>query len=130
VEQWRVGVQVPDEYSNLPQLLGRATLEMNYTIKESRDSARPVTRAMTIVLDGYNAPVSAGCFLDLVNKHWYDGMDIQRADGFVVQTGKPNGKQGEGYVDPDTGKMRLYDSASWPCNCARLSMCFNNVIWK
>lgn len=79
---------------------------MRYVLNESRDSQVPVTRTMTIVLDGYNAPVSAGCFLDLVNKQWYDGMEIQRADGFVVQTGKPEGKQ-EGYVDPDTGKLRL-----------------------
>ena len=27
--------------------------------------------------------------MDLVTKKFYDGMDIQRADGFVVQTGKP-----------------------------------------
>lgn len=27
--------------------------------------------------------------MDLVTKNFYDGMDIQRADGFVVQTGKP-----------------------------------------
>ena len=32
---------------------------------------------------------SAGNFVDLVTKNFYDGMDIQRADGFVVQTGKP-----------------------------------------
>jgi hypothetical protein len=103
---------VPKQYSNLPQLKGRATLEMSYTIKESRDSPIPVTRQMTIVLDGYNAPVSAGSFLDLVNRRWYDGMRIQRADGFVVQTGKPEGK-GEFFVDPDTGVER---------KCASISM--------
>lgn len=42
---------------------------------------------MTIVLDGYNAPVSAGHFLDLVLRGFYDGMEVQRADGFVVQVG-------------------------------------------
>jgi cyclophilin family peptidyl-prolyl cis-trans isomerase len=41
----------------------------------------------------------------LVEKKWYDGMQIQRADGFVVQTGKPEGK-GQGYVDPNTGTER------------------------
>ena len=51
---------------------------------------------MKIVLDGYNAPVSAGSFMDLVNKKFYDGMDIQRADGFVVQFGDPEGPA-EGY---------------------------------
>lgn len=27
--------------------------------------------------------------MDLVSRGFYDSMDIQRADGFVVQTGKP-----------------------------------------
>ena len=29
---------------------------------------------MTIVLDGYNAPVTAGNFVDLVNRGFYNGM--------------------------------------------------------
>ena len=41
---------------------------------------------LTIVADGYNAPVTAGNFVDLAAKKFYDGMEIQRADGFVVQT--------------------------------------------
>ena len=45
---------------------------------------------MKLVVDGYNAPVTAGNFVDLVQKQFYDGMEIQRADGFVVQTGKPD----------------------------------------
>jgi cyclophilin family peptidyl-prolyl cis-trans isomerase len=88
---------------------------MNYTIKESRDSPTPVTRTMTMVLDGFNAPVSAGCFMDLVNQKWYDGMEIQRADGFVVQTGRP--KKGEGYIDPKTGMERKYASPTCRLVC-------------
>jgi cyclophilin family peptidyl-prolyl cis-trans isomerase len=52
---------------------------------------------MTIVVDGYNAPVSAGQFIDLVQRKFYDGMDVQRADGFVVQTGDPDGPA-DGFV--------------------------------
>jgi cyclophilin family peptidyl-prolyl cis-trans isomerase len=52
---------------------------------------------MTIVVDGYNAPVSAGQFIDLVQRKFYDNMDVQRADGFVVQTGDPDGPA-DGYV--------------------------------
>lgn len=37
----------------------------------------------------YNAPLSAGDFVDLVSRGFYNGMEIQRADGFVVQTGRP-----------------------------------------
>lgn len=46
---------------------------------------------MKIVVDGYNAPVTAGAFVDLVDQKFYDGMEIQRADGMVVQTGRPEG---------------------------------------
>ena len=46
---------------------------------------------MRIVVDGYNAPVTAGNFVDLVDRKFYDSMQIQRADGFVVQTGDPDG---------------------------------------
>lgn len=97
-------VQVPKEYAGYPQLLGRATVEMSYVLNESRDSPIPVTHTLTMVLDGFNAPVSAGCFADLVRQQWYDNMEVQRADGFVVQTGKP--VKGEGYVDPATGATR------------------------
>lgn len=61
-------------------------------------------KILTIVVDGLNAPISAGDFVDLASKGFYDGMEIQRADGFVVQTGKPS--KGEYYVDPKTGKDR------------------------
>jgi cyclophilin family peptidyl-prolyl cis-trans isomerase len=46
---------------------------------------------MRIVVDGYNAPVTAGNWVDLVDKHFYDGLTVQRADGFIVQTGDPDG---------------------------------------
>ena len=46
---------------------------------------------MKIVVDGYNAPVTAGAFVDLVQKKFYDGMEVQRSDGLVVQTGRPEG---------------------------------------
>lgn len=67
----------------------------------------PQTFVQTVVLDGYNAPVSAGQFLDLVMRGFYDGMEVQRADGFVVQTGDPEGPA-DGYVDPKTGETRRY----------------------
>jgi cyclophilin family peptidyl-prolyl cis-trans isomerase len=51
---------------------------------------------MTIVLDGFNAPVTAGNFADLIQRGFYDGMEIQRSDGFVVQSGKPSAKGADG----------------------------------
>ncbi len=61
---------------------------------------RPADVILDVVLDGLNAPVSAGGFADLVLRGFYDGMEIQRADGFVVQTGDPEGPA-DGFVDAD-----------------------------
>ncbi|KAK3018290.1 hypothetical protein RJ639_003558 [Escallonia herrerae] len=94
--------EVPEEYQNLPLLKGRATVDMKVKVKDNPNVDECVFR---IVLDGYNAPVTAGNFVDLVERHFYDGMEIQRADGFVVQTGDPEGPA-EGFIDPSTEKTR------------------------
>jgi hypothetical protein len=84
---------VPAAYADLPQLKGRATVEMKLRFSDARMNG--VTGGLfTIVADGYNAPVSAGDFVDLVSRGFYNGMEIQRADGFVVQTGKPDDVSG------------------------------------
>ena len=99
VEEDMVGAfpfEVPAEYDALPQLRGRATVEMTLRLKagKSGDPSNK-TAVLTAVLDGYNAPVSAGAFADLVQRKFYDGMEIQRSDGFVVQSGDPgDGKVG------------------------------------
>ncbi|GAA0141893.1 chaperone [Lithospermum erythrorhizon] len=94
--------EVPEEYSNMPLLKGRAAVDMKVKVKDNPNLEECVFH---IVLDGYNAPVTAGNFVDLVERHFYDGMEIQRADGFVVQTGDPEGPA-EGFIDPSTEKTR------------------------
>ncbi|KAK8969781.1 hypothetical protein KSP40_PGU004474 [Platanthera guangdongensis] len=150
--------EIPEEYKDMPILKGRATVDMKVKVKENANVQDCVFR---IVLDGYNAPVTAGNFIDLVERHFYDGMEIQRdearrkmtkvkmplhkrsrsressdigkkeeatafslssnrllgvsilkrtstgckTDGFVVQTGDPEGPA-EGFIDPSTEKVR------------------------
>lgn len=94
--------EVPEEYRSMPLLKGRAAVDMKVKVKDNPNIDECVFR---IVLDGYNAPVTAGNFVDLVKRHFYDGMEIQRADGFVVQTGDPEGPA-EGFIDPSTEKTR------------------------
>jgi peptidylprolyl isomerase len=87
--------EVPAEYSNLPQLKGRATVEVETT-----------QGTVTVVVDGYNAPVTAGNFVDLVQRGFYDGLSFTRAEDFyVLQIGDPPGKA-DGFTDPETGKYR------------------------
>lgn len=87
--------EVPEEYSNLPQLKGRATVEF----KTSKGT-------MKAVIDGYSAPVTGGNFVDLVQRGFYDDMEFIRAeDYYVLQTGDPDGPE-EGFIDPKTGEYR------------------------
>lgn len=53
--------EVPAKYASLPQLKGRATLEMKLTLKEARQDGVK-GGLLTIVADGYNAPVTVRSF--------------------------------------------------------------------
>jgi peptidylprolyl isomerase len=87
--------EVPEKYASLPQLKGRAKVDMETTQGK-----------IAIVVDGYSAPVNAGNFIDLVQRGFYDGLPFQRSeDNFVVQTGDPQGSE-VGFVDPKTKQYR------------------------
>ncbi|HXG64085.1 MAG TPA: peptidylprolyl isomerase [Blastocatellia bacterium] len=61
----------------------------------------------TIVLYEDEAPVTAGNFIDLAQKGFYDGLTFHRYEpGFVIQGGDPKGNGTGGYVDPQTGRER------------------------
>ena len=87
--------EVPAQYAQSPQLKGRALVEL------STEKGNAI-----ITVDGYNAPINAGQFVDLVQKGFYDGLKFTRADeNYYLQTGDPEGAV-DGYVDPKTGKYR------------------------
>jgi len=94
---------VPELYSDLPQLRGRATVE--FVVKKPNNEPFVVEgknykdAKMKMIIDGYVAPITGGNFVELVSKGFYTNMAIQRADGFVVQTGDPEGIA-EGNVAP------------------------------
>ncbi|WP_333374978.1 MULTISPECIES: peptidylprolyl isomerase [unclassified Microcoleus] len=97
-------VAASSQFSNLPRLDGKATVVM--TVKGA---------PITIELDGTNAPITAGNFVDLVQKGVYDGLVFHRVvrepQPFVVQGGDPQGKDPKfptarlgtgGFIDPKT----------------------------
>ena len=60
--------KIPEEYSGLPRLLGRAKVEMKIeSTKGFRDDVGKKFSSSVLVLevDGYHAPLTAGNFLDL-----------------------------------------------------------------
>lgn len=86
---------IPEEYADLPRLLGRATVVMTTTQGD-----------VTIEVDGYNAPINAGNFVDLVQRGFYDGLPFNRAeDLYLLQTGDPEGPE-NGFIDPKTKQYR------------------------
>ena len=86
---------IPHEFDNLPRLLGRAKVN----IKTSKGN-------MIAIIDGFNAPLTAGAFIDLSSKNFYSNLPINRAEEFfVLQTGDPIGDD-IGYVDPETNEER------------------------
>ena len=96
------------KFSSLPRLEGKATVVM--TVNGSQ---------ITIEVDGINAPITAGNFVDLVQKGVYDGLSFHRVvrepQPFVLQGGDPKSKNPKfpenrlgtgGYIDPKTGDER------------------------
>jgi peptidyl-prolyl cis-trans isomerase B (cyclophilin B) len=75
---------------------------------------------VTIEVDGTNAPITAGNFVDLVERGIYDGVMFHRVvrqpDPFVVQGGDPRSRDTSipanalgtgGLIDPDTNQTRF-----------------------
>ena len=56
---------IPEEFDNLPRLLGRAKVN----IKTSKGD-------MQAIVDGFNAPLTAGAFIDLSSKNFYKDLPI------------------------------------------------------
>jgi peptidyl-prolyl cis-trans isomerase B (cyclophilin B) len=62
---------------------------------------------ITIELYEDKAPITAGNFIDLIEKKFYDGLKFHRYEpGFVIQGGDPRGNGTGGYTDPNTGSER------------------------
>ena len=86
---------IPSEFDDLPRLLGRAKVN----IRTSKGD-------MLAIIDGFNAPLTAGAFIDLSSKNFYNDLPINRAEEFfVLQTGDPVGEE-IGYIDPETNMER------------------------
>lgn len=96
------------QMKDLPVLEGKATVVM--TVKGA---------PITIEVDGTDAPITAGNFVDLVQRGVYDGLVFHRVvrspEPFVVQGGDPQSKDPKfpvqrlgtgGFKDPKTGSER------------------------
>ncbi len=85
-----------DKFPGSPRLKGKATVTM--IIKD-----KPVI----LELDGDNAPITAGNFIDLVDQGFYNGLTFHRViKDFVAQGGDPQGNGTGGYIPKGQGQER------------------------
>jgi len=103
----------PAEFKELPWLKGRAQVAFELKRPNGKfdvDGKLYDKLELTSIVDGYTAPITAGNFIDLVQKGFYNGMSVQRSDGFVVQTGDPTaegkGATKNGYVPDGSSSVR------------------------
>ncbi|MDY6784186.1 MAG: peptidylprolyl isomerase [Cyanobacteriota bacterium] len=101
-EQSSITAQASNQnMSELPKLEGKATVVM--TVNGS---------PITIEVDGTKAPITAGNFVELVERGFYNGLKFHRVvkeagqPPFVAQGGDPQGNGTGGFVDPDTQRSR------------------------
>ncbi|MEN9205969.1 MAG: peptidylprolyl isomerase [Thermostichales cyanobacterium SZTDM-1c_bins_54] len=91
-------------YRDRPRLTGKATVVMTVT------TAQAGTGNITLELDGTHAPLTAGNFLDLVQRGFYNGLTFHRVvkdpQPFVVQGGDPLGNGTGSFIDPVTSRPR------------------------
>jgi peptidylprolyl isomerase len=95
------------KFSYLPRLLGRCQV----TLRMKR--AGSFLGNVTIVADGYTAPLTAGNFIDLCLRNFYTGLPIK---SITKRFGPPSGQVptatnilgsfNEGFYDPLTAKLR------------------------
>ncbi|MGQ9864871.1 MAG: peptidylprolyl isomerase [Pseudanabaenaceae cyanobacterium] len=91
--------QTMADYANLPRLNGTAKVALKLA-----------TGTITLDIDGQHAPITAGNFVDLVQRGFYNGLTFHRVEKqpqpFVVQGGDPLGNGTGGFVDPQTSQER------------------------
>jgi peptidylprolyl isomerase len=89
---------IPEEYAALPRLLGRANIEIKLSDpKGFRDDTNKKYPDITLLVtvDGYHAPLTAGNFVDLVNRKHFDGLSFNKVEELSVQTGDKSDSKGD-----------------------------------
>ncbi len=85
---------------SLPTLDGKATVKLKVNGED-----------ILVEVDGENAPFTAGNFVDLVDRGFYNGLTFHRVvkqpEPFVVQGGDPQGNGRGGFIDPETKQRRF-----------------------
>jgi len=92
--------QASNAFAKLPTLNGTATVEMKLKYG-----------TVIMEVDGVNAPITAGNFVDLAKRGVYNNLTFHRVirepSPFVAQGGDPLGNGTGSFIDPATSQPRL-----------------------
>ena len=103
-----IDVPVDGRYSYLPRLLGRAKVTLSFRRN------RRLLGNVTMVADGFLAPITAGNFIDLCLRNFYQGLPVRftkkrlgvGSSDFDVANLPVLGSFQDGFYDPLTAKLR------------------------
>lgn len=96
----------------IAKLIVAATLVMCSLPAAMAQGSDPIVMLQTtrgnIVIRVYRGlvPYTAGNFLDLVSRGFYNGLTFHRIETWCIQGGDPNGNGTGDFVDPQTGQTR------------------------
>jgi len=106
-----ISYTIPDEYANLPRLLGRAKVKCE--ISKSKGSFRLEDGSLSknveleLIIDGYHAPLTAGNFVDLASRGFYNNMPLKSEGELLVES------QDIDFIDPNTKEARTIPLELW-----------------
>jgi len=110
VKSFPYEIPTENKFSYLPRLLGRAKVTFSFRRRSS------LLGNVTIVADGFAAPVTAGNFVDLSVRNFYTGLPIKfskrrvgspdTSSEFEVANVPVFGSYNEGFYDPLTAQLR------------------------
>ena len=107
VKEFPYRIPSKGKFSFLPRLLGRTMVTFRFKRRGT------IMGNVTIVADGFTAPITAGNFVDLCLRNFYNGLPVKSINKKIGQL--PNqvaasinvlGSFNEGFFDPLTGKLR------------------------
>ncbi|MFT0787866.1 peptidylprolyl isomerase [Synechococcus sp. H55.10] len=94
---------IPPAYAHRPQLQGKAVVELEVQTAEG-------VGKVLLEIRGEEAPLTAGQFVDLVQRGFYNGLTFHRVEKdpqpFVVQGGDPRGDGTGGAPEPGSSRLR------------------------
>jgi cyclophilin family peptidyl-prolyl cis-trans isomerase len=81
--------QIPAKYADLPKLVGRAAVEIQVRNRDGTNfgllnGEKLETATLEITVDGYNAPITAGNFIDNVRRGVYRGAPMRRSETAIL----------------------------------------------